>query len=190
MILYIDETEYDEYFIVAGLLVDSKEKIDLVYKRFKKKLKGLKLSDKSKQQLFLEFKAVLLDRNFQKIKIKMLQELNQINYCTIFSCYVKKDKVFKQEDKEKNYILLLEKIVKSIDIEVSIIFDTFNKKDFENDIVECLSHYKNVLSIKPMDSRKEAGLQFIDNICSVIRLHKMGGSNPFYELVQDYLKEV
>lgn len=37
MILYIDETENDNYFIVTGLLVTSKQNVDMTYKRFKKK---------------------------------------------------------------------------------------------------------------------------------------------------------
>ena len=35
MILFADETESTEYFFVAGLLVESKEKTNLSFKRFK-----------------------------------------------------------------------------------------------------------------------------------------------------------
>lgn len=37
MILYVDETECDDFFIVAGLLTFSEEQTNLVYKQFKKK---------------------------------------------------------------------------------------------------------------------------------------------------------
>lgn len=81
----------------------------------------MKLSEKTKQQIFLEFKGVLLDRHYQKIKIKMLKELNDMKYNVYFASYIKKDMSFKQEDKEKQYIFLLSKIVNSIDQDISII---------------------------------------------------------------------
>lgn len=40
MILFVDETENDNYFIVTGLLVESQNDIDSVYSRFKKKAKN------------------------------------------------------------------------------------------------------------------------------------------------------
>ncbi|MCD7809869.1 MAG: hypothetical protein LUH02_11050, partial [Erysipelotrichaceae bacterium] len=61
MILYIDETESDDYFIVAGLLTESKDKTDFAYKHFKKGLNYLKITPKEKQKVFYEFKATLLD---------------------------------------------------------------------------------------------------------------------------------
>ena len=45
----------------------------------------MKLSEKTKQQIFLEFKGVLLDRHYQKIKIKMLKELNDMKYNVHFA---------------------------------------------------------------------------------------------------------
>ena len=36
MYLFVDETECPEYFIVTGLLVNSKEDIELAYKAFQK----------------------------------------------------------------------------------------------------------------------------------------------------------
>lgn len=95
MILFVDETECEDYFIVAGLLTVSKSMTDMTYKRFKKKIKTMKLSEKTKQQIFLEFKGVLLDRHYQKIKIKMLKELNDMKYNVYFASYIKKDKSFK-----------------------------------------------------------------------------------------------
>ena len=74
MILYIDETESDDYFIVAGLLTSSKAATNLSYKHFKKKLRSMKISDKEKQRIFYEFKAVLLDRHYQRIKINFISD--------------------------------------------------------------------------------------------------------------------
>ena len=39
-ILYVDETENEEYFIVTGLLVDSEAVLQLAYKRFKRKIES------------------------------------------------------------------------------------------------------------------------------------------------------
>ena len=35
MILYVDETENNEYFILTGLLVDTEYNVELAYKKFK-----------------------------------------------------------------------------------------------------------------------------------------------------------
>lgn len=40
MILFVDETECEDYFIVAGWLTESKSKIVATFKRFKKKVKN------------------------------------------------------------------------------------------------------------------------------------------------------
>ena len=47
MLLFVDETENEDYFIVTGLLVESQNDIDLIYSRFKKKAKNLNISDKN-----------------------------------------------------------------------------------------------------------------------------------------------
>ena len=64
MLLFVDETENEDYFIVTGLLVESQNDIDLIYSRFKKKAKNLNISDKKRAQLFTEFKSTLMDRNY------------------------------------------------------------------------------------------------------------------------------
>ncbi len=120
----------------------------------------------------------------------MFQELNNIEYNVIYSCYLKKDKTFKQKQKEEQYIILLKKIVTSIDEDIHIIFDTFNKSDFELSIIDNISKCYNVLSIKSEDSRKEPGLQFVDNICSVIRINRKSENNSFYFLIKNHLSEV
>ena len=52
MILYVDETENDNYFIVTGLLVNSKQTVDMTYKRFKKKSKCDEFKSKAKRKNF------------------------------------------------------------------------------------------------------------------------------------------
>ncbi len=191
MILYVDETASDEYFIVAGLLVKSTCDIEMAYKRFKKHAGEYKIPDKLKADLFLEFKSVKMDKHFQKLKKQMLSELNSFEYCTIYSCYRKKNVVFTQKTMERSYLNLLSSIVASIDNEVEVVFDRFNKKDFEESIVKKLLSFPHVLSAKPEDSQNEVGIQFADNLCSVIRLYKTNSdSYKFYEVVEQFVKEV
>ena len=81
---------------------------------------------------------------------------------------------------------MLEKIVSNIADDIDIIFDNFNKKDFEMKIVESIGSKDNVRSIKPMNSQLEAGLKYVDNICNVIRLHLSDHDEySFYSFIKD-----
>ena len=191
MILFVDETENEDFFIVTGLLAHSKEEIDLAYKRFKKSIKNYPVSPAEKQLIFGEFKSVLLDRRYQRIKLKMLKELNSINETIIYSCYIKKRSGFPQLEKEKTYILLLNKIVSSIDHDIEIVFDTFNKLNFERKIIESVSGRENVIAISAQDSQLEPGLQFVDNLCSILRLKKSyKDTYNFYAFIEQFVIEV
>lgn len=186
MILFVDETECEDYFIVAGLLTESKLKTDTAFKKFKKKVKNIPIPPKKKEKLFTEFKSVLLDKEYQKIKVCMLEHIDSLDYSIIYSVYKKDDNKFDQDSKEHIYIQLLNKIVSNIDDQIDIIFDTFNKKDFEEKIIKSLSQLSNVDSIKSQDSEIEFGLQFIDNICSIIRLHIDRKESTLYYLLSNY----
>ena len=191
MILYVDETGNDKYFIVAGLLVKSKQDVDLAYKKFKKKIRGFKISDKYKSRTFTEFKSTILDNDQQRLKIKMLEEIVAIDGSIIYSCYIKKNRDFNQILKESVYITLLSSIIGSLEEETTVIFDGFNKRDFEDKIVESASIVENVVEIYPKDSQSEAGLQFVDNICSVLRKNK-SNDDPwnFYRIIKDKVVEI
>lgn len=185
MYLFIDETENDNYFIVTGLLVPSKESVNIAYKQFKKKINSMNINSKMKQKLFNEFKSVLLDRQFQRIKIKMLEEIIQIDSQIMYSCYIKKEDVFNQERKENVYIDLLTKIVCSIDKDIHIIFDSFKKADFEHKIIHSIEQLDNVLSIEAKNSYDEPGIQFADNLCSVIRISYLDSKNDYYQIIKN-----
>lgn len=191
MLLFVDETENDNYFIVTGLLVQSQNDINMSFNRFKKHAKNLNISAKKKAQLFTEFKSTLMDRNYQKLKIAMLSELNSIEHCIIYSCYIKKDFTFPQTLKEDTYINLLSQIVNATTDSIDIIFDTFNKRDFEEKIVSKISSLQNVSSIKSCDSQQNPGLQYADNLCSTCR-HYLNGddTNHFYDIIKKNVKEV
>lgn len=191
MLLFVDETENDTYFIVTGLLVESQNDIDLIYSRFKKKAKQINISGKKRAQLFTEFKSTLMDRNYQKLKITMLSELSSINHYIIYSCYIKKDAYFPQILKEDIYIQLLSKIVENASCDLNIIFDTFNKQDFESNIINTISSFPSVLSIESCDSQRNPGLQFVDNLCSTCRHHLDDDDpNKFYDIIKEKIKEV
>ena len=191
MILYVDETEHEEYFIVAGLLASSKHEVDLAYKKFKKSVKNYPLTTKAKQKIFLEFKSTLIDIRFQKIKIKMLQQIKGIDGAVLYSCYVKKQKNMKQTLKESVYITLLSNIINSINEQVNVIFDEFKNKKFESLIIETFETFDNVETITPRDSQEMPGLQFADNVCSVVRLYlTKHDKNNYYSFIESMIKEV
>ena len=186
MMLCIDETENNRMFMVVGLLVNSKSEIDMSFKRFKNRINEIGLKPKDKQVICIEFKSFILDRKFQRIKNMLLNELNKLNYVIFYSCYSKNKESMKQSKKEKIYINLLEKIVDNIDNEVDIVFDDFGRIDFEDKIITRLSKKYNVKSVTPENSQKEAGLKYVDNICSVIRLYRSNEDRfKFYELIKD-----
>ena len=191
MILYVDETENEKYFIVTGLLVESEATLTLAYKRFKNKIKGFNIREKYKSNLFTEFKSTLLDNTYTRIKEKMVEEIVSLDGIAIYSCYIKKDIKFKQELKESVYITLLSKIIGEIDRGCTIVFDSFGKKDFEERIINSFRDVDCVEKIFPGISEKEPGLQFVDNICSLIRLHiSKDKKDVYYDKIRHMLKEV
>ena len=193
MILYVDETENDNYFIVTGLLVKSEKGINDVYHSFKKQVNKLKIPKKYKSKLYVEFKSTLLDTRFQKIKMKLLESLNAIDDTVIYSAYIKKTNHIKQSLKDKTYIKLLTSIVNYIDksIHLDIVFDSFPNKRTVAHIVDVISKIENVKSIAPADSQLVPGLQYVDNLCSTVRMNITGTDNyGFYKLIEKDTIEV
>ena len=191
MVLYVDETETDDFFIVSGMLVESKEAVLLGYKQFKNRIKDYKISQQEKQSLFHEFKSVKIEKHHQKIKTKMMEEIAGIADCIIYSSYVKKDAKLYQDAKEDVYISLLTKIVTNIEEPIDVVFDAFNKKDFEKKIILSILPMANIEKIAPGDSVREPGLQFVDNICGAIRLRKSNKDEwGFFDIIAKIVKEV
>ena len=191
MILYIDETENEQYFIVTGLLTSSRLAVDYSFKHFKNSVRKMDIKQKYKERIFVEFKSGLIDRNYKRIKYKLLEEIKDLESSVVYSCYVKKEYVLKQETKEKIYIQLVEKIVSYINDKIDVIFDEFGIDSFEREIINNIGEYKNVNSIIPMNSKLEAGLMYVDNLCSVIRLHLTNDDKyKFYDYIKDIAIEV
>ena len=191
MLLFVDETENEDFFIVTGLLVSSREHADAAYKHFKKSISNIPIAPREKSILFTEFKSTILDRRYKRVKYKMLESLGEISPFVIYSCFIKKGNQFTQEFKEETYLTLLSKIVSTIDRDISVVFDSFNKKDFEDRIAERIMSYSNVQAVMARDSQKEPGLQFVDNICSVVRLNKTATDEyNFYSYIEQWVIEV
>lgn len=190
MILYVDETESDSLFIVAGLLFNSRQDAEQVFKRFKKRARNVSIADKYRARLFYEFKSNILDKDFQHLKKEMLNILNEFQYQVIFGCHTKPGE-FKQKDKERTYINMLTAIVTSIPNSVDVYFDGFRNQGFENSIIKKLESLPNVRSAKPTVSETEHGIIVIDNLCSVIRRHEMNQDNAgFFTIIAHNLKMI
>ena len=186
MILYVDETENDEYFIVTGLLVESEKTINDAYYSFKKRVKRYKISSKQKGVLFTEFKSTFIDHQFQSVKRKMMEVVKTTDGSVIYSAYFKKTKHINQSLKEIVYIRLLKNIVLSIINPIDIVFDEFKNLSFEHNIIGSVGILSNVLSIKSADSQLITGLQFADNLCSVIRMYlSKDDSNNYFDIIKD-----
>ena len=191
MILYIDETENDEYFIVAGLLADSEADVELAYRKFKNGIKGAKLTNKAKSKIYVEFKSTLIDRNYFSIKNKMLEGISSLNATIVYSAYRKRKPKLNQVQKEAVYITLFSNILASLDTQTLVIFDRFGKSDFEDNIMKAARFYENVTEILSRDSQIEHGLQFADNICSTIRLYLSDDDeHGYYDRIKHLMDEV
>lgn len=191
MVLYVDETENEEYFIVAGLLVESESMVLSSYRRFKKKVKNYNIHKKFRARVFTEFKSTLLDNTYTRIKAKMVEEITTLEGEVIYSYYCKKEKKFGQAVKEDTYALLLKRIVSECKSKCDVVFDSFGKKDFEEKIILLFNDSDMVSSIRAGVSEREAGIQFIDNICSVIRLHlSKDKKDKFFKEIEHMTKEV
>lgn len=187
MILYVDETENEDFFIVTGLLVNSDESIRLAYKKFKNGISGFKIGSKAKSKLFTEFKSTAMDRNYQRIKERMLKEVLETNCLIIYSCYKKNEPSMNQILKQSVYITLLSNILATLEDSTAVIFDGFGLDRFEKDIIRSADIYPSVINIRPGDSQKEPGLQFVDNLCSTIRRHISVNEKDLY---YDYISEI
>lgn len=66
MILFVDETECKDYFIVAGLLTESKSKTDDAFKRFKKKVKNFPTFPRKRKNCLQNLNQFCWIRNIRK----------------------------------------------------------------------------------------------------------------------------
>ena len=191
MVLFVDETENDQLFIVTGVLADSDLDVVNAYGQSKKSVRGFRIPDKYKSIVFTEFKSTLLDKDYNKIKIKMLETISNSGFSIIYSVYFKKALPFNQTTKESIYIDLLTNIVSVLDQKTDVVFDSFGNRDFESKIVNKISALDPITAVKPMNSQCSAGLQFADNVCSVVRHHQMNDKMAaLYQYISKNTKRV
>ena len=74
---------------------------------------------------------------------------------------------------------MLYTILGFLDQKTTVVFDRFGKKDFELNIIDKMQSINVIEDIYAKDSQLDPGLQFVDNICSVIRLH-LSHKDRFY----------
>lgn len=189
MILYVDETENNEFFILTGLLVESEEAAKKIYYSFKKKASQYNISKKLKGKLFTEFKSIIMDSKFQSLKKKMIEEIVKGDTAIAYSIYFKKEKSIKKSIKNKIYIKMLSKIVKGIKTNVEIVFDN-NSKEYDENIKKTLAKLDNVVQIRSADSQLTPGLQLVDNLCSVIRRKYANIDDKNYKLIETKITKI
>lgn len=191
MILYVDETENTEYFILTGLLLKSEVAAKNIYYSFKRKANNYKMPENLKAKLFTEFKSTMMDEKFPTLKKKMIEEIKTEHNLIIYSIYAKKDKVFNNDLKFDLYTRMLSKIIESIKQDLDVVFDKCSNNSVDEFIINKISNNKNVKTIKAADSQLTPGLQLVDNMCSIIRRKCTSKDiNGYYELIANNVKEV
>lgn len=132
-----------------------------------------------------------MDRNYQRIKKRMLEEILNLNCVVLYSYYKKTEPNINQILKQSIYITLLSNIIAALEESTIVIFDGFGLEEFENVIIRSTKIYPFVDDIRPGDSQQEPGLQFVDNLCSVIRRHiSINEKDLFYDSVSEIMKSV
>ena len=190
MILYVDETENVEYFILTGLLLESEKVAKDIYYSFKRKANRYKMPENLKAKLYTEFKSTLMDEKFPTLKKKMIEEIKAVDNLIIYSIYVKKDKRLEKDLKFDLYTRMLSKIIESVGQDLDIVFDKCSNNSVDEFITKTISKVQNVNSIKAADSQLTPGLQLVDNMCSIIRRKYTNSDiNGHYELIASNIKE-
>jgi len=191
MRMYVDETGNNEIFLVAGLVTASPESVELAYKQFKKSISADYIPAKYKSKIYTEFKSTLLDRDYSHIKRKMLQTIASTDSLIVYSCTTGRTVVRNKTVFQSTYITLLSKIVNNFHDDIDIQFDAFGDMLFEETIVASMKNIPYVRSIEPTDSRVTWGIQFIDNICSVLRLKETNSDHHgYYEIIRSKVQRV
>ena len=117
------------------------------YNKLKKHLKRIPLTRKQKLKLMNEFKSIILDRSFPKIKGVLLTYLKNANIDIIYS-YKKISGNLKQEKKEKIYLKLLKNIIYHINDDIVLVtFDSFNNPRLNSKIEKEIKELNNVKEV-------------------------------------------
>jgi len=172
MILFVDETESKSLFIVAGMLVESRQIVESEFRQFKKKASKLILPSKVKANLFKEFKSTLMDSDFTKLKKELLFHVMRCNPVIMYCCLRKKEKKFCQMEKESTYLKMISAVAHQIVEPTVLLFDSFGITRFEERIVRKTASVG--IESKPVKSETEKGIIMVDNVCSVLRMNEEG----------------
>ena len=184
--LYIDESYDQNVFVIGGIIAKKEKDVNTLYNKFKKQIKEIPLPRRQKDKITYEFKSILLDRSYPKIKRKLLLQIKNSDLEIIYSYKTLYNKL-KQKNKEYIYITLLKKIIENINDDVTIVtFDSFNQKILNNKITNEILKLNNVTKVICKDSYDSKGLQFADNVVGTIRRHLSGiDINNDYEIISN-----
>ena len=184
--LYIDESYNQNVFIVGGVVTNKENEVIITYNKFKKQLRNYPLSENKKRKIMYEFKSVILDKSFPKIKEMFLEYINSANMNIIYS-YKKITGKLSQEKKEMIYLKLLKNIINHINDDIVVItFDSFNNTRLNSKIEKEIKELRNVKEVLCMNSYDSKGLQFADNVVGTIRRHISGiDINNDYEIISN-----
>lgn len=172
--LYIDESYDEKVFVVGGIIANSDATVSKTYNKFKKQLRNYPLLESKKRLISTEFKSVVLDKSFPKIKNMLLTYINKYNINIVYS-YKRITGKLKQNKKEEIYIKLLKEIINKIDDEIILItFDTFNNTHLNNKIIKELKQLSKIKDVFCLNSFESKGLKFADNVVGTVRRHLSG----------------
>ncbi len=181
MFLFIDETEDDKYFLVGGILVPKEDSLQGLYKKVRSKIKHHKYSMKAKNELLTELKDYQINKRYRRLKKYILQKLSTIG--VFYYCMIGKKKHFKQVDKERTYIKLLKKIIKSVNCDVNVVYDDFKLLRFHNNISVEVLKLENVISVNSAKSQECKSLQFSDIVVGTIRRYYKELDIEMYKII-------
>lgn len=189
MILYIDESSDKNYFVVGGFTAKSDYIVNETHKQFKNHTKSFPMNEKDRRRVFTEFKSIYLDDSYPALKRDMLEHIVKSCFSIYYKSYKLNGNVIYQDKKEEIYINLLVSLINEIKGEVAVYFDSFKKKDFEDKIKNTISKLDNVILVDNKDSLNCKGIQFADNICSVIRRNMSSlDDNGYYRIIYNNIK--
>ena len=83
--LFIDESYDQNVFVIGGIITKNEKDVNTLYIKFKKQIKEIPLPRRQKDKITYEFKSILLDRSYPKIKRKLLLQIKNLDLEIIYS---------------------------------------------------------------------------------------------------------
>lgn len=165
--LYVDESFNSSIFVVGGVLAKDKDTAFFVHKSIKKIVKNYPLSRKERDRITNEYKAHIIERAYPQLKRKILKSINESILKVVCAYSFLNEKLY-EDSKQELYIKLLSSLVKEIDDDLYVCFDSFGNTKFEERVVKALLENPKVKEIHCDYSYNCKQLQIADNVCGVV----------------------